>query len=253
MEDVSQTTNLQLITFVAILPAFLLVYYIYIKDKYQREPLSQIVRGVAFGVISALLALGLEIAINWIVGSYPESMAGAFLKAFISAAIPEEAAKLTMLYLLLRNNSYFDERFDGIVYAVCIGMGFAATENIVYLLGNINFWKSVAVSRAIFAVPAHFMFAVAMGYFYSKLYFDKASLKTALSVFVAPVILHGIYDGILFTTNIGSMSAYMFILLSLFYVFCFWMYKLSKKRIEKHLQRDWAEPIKFENNEENNL
>lgn len=38
-----------------------------------------------------------------------------------------------MLWLLLRNNPYFDEHFDGIVYAVCIGMGFAAIENVLYL------------------------------------------------------------------------------------------------------------------------
>ena len=44
--------------------------------------------------------------------------------AFLLAAIPEEVAKLFMLWLLLRKNPFFDEHFDGIVYAVCVGLGF---------------------------------------------------------------------------------------------------------------------------------
>ena len=98
----------------------------------------------------------------------PATWIGALWNAFVGAAMPEEATKLLMLWLLLRRNKYFDERFDGIVYACCIGMGFAGTENVLYLFGNIENWQSVAVSRAIFAVPGHFMFAVAMGYFYSN-------------------------------------------------------------------------------------
>jgi RsiW-degrading membrane proteinase PrsW (M82 family) len=42
-------------------------------------------------------------------------MAGAAYNAFCMAAIPEEAAKLIMLLLVLRNNRYFDEELDGIV------------------------------------------------------------------------------------------------------------------------------------------
>ena len=51
---------------------------------------------------------------------YP-SIFDAFADAFLLAAIPEELAKLIMLWLLLRKNPHFDEKFDGIVYAVCIG------------------------------------------------------------------------------------------------------------------------------------
>lgn len=50
------------------------------------------------------------------------SVVDAFASAFISAAIPEELAKFTMLWLLLRKNPFFDEKFDGIVYSVCIAM-----------------------------------------------------------------------------------------------------------------------------------
>ena len=227
--------NLYIVILAAVLPAFLLVLYIWLKDKYQREPLRYILRGVAYGVISAGLAYWLESLIGalGLIGE-PRFFLGAIWNALIGAAIPEEFVKLLMLWLLLRkllmlwlllrNNPYFDERFDGIVYACCVGMGFAGTENIIYLLGNIDNWETIAVQRAIFAVPGHFMFAVAMGYFYSMLYFGDMSWRERSRIFWVPVTLHAI------------------ILVLTFYVFCYLLFRGGKRRIEEQLQRDKQDP-----------
>lgn len=231
--------DLLLIIFAGVLPAFLLILYIYIKDKYQREPMAQIIRGFAFGIVSAIIALLLEIFIEWIIGTMPEGWRGALLNAFVVAAIPEEAAKLLMLYLLIRSNPDFDERFDGIVYAVCVSMGFAATENIVYLIAH-HVWVPVAISRAIFAVPGHFLFAVAMGYFYARLYFDNSGLMTALAVFLVPVLLHGTYDALLMIAN--AEPGWSTTVVILFYIFFFQMFKYGRKRIRKQLENDRRDP-----------
>ena len=233
--------NLYVVIFAAILPAFLLVAYIWLKDKYQREPLTYIVRGVAYGIISAGLAIALETLIGAL-GLVPEphGFIGAIWKALVGAAIPEETVKLLMLWLLLRNNPYFDERFDGIVYACCVGMGFAGTENIIYLLGNIDNWETVAVQRAIFAVPGHFMFAVAMGYFYSMLYFGDMSWRDRSRIFWVPVALHTMYDGLLFMASLGTILTVVLVLT--FYVFCYVMFRGGKRRIEEHLLRDRQDP-----------
>lgn len=231
-----------IVIFAAILPAFLLVWYIWWKDKYQREPISLILRGVAYGVLSAGMAVALESLIMslGLIPEQPQGFLQALWKAFVGAAIPEETVKLLMLWLLLRKNPYFDERFDGIVYACCVGMGFAGTENIIYLLSNIDNWESVAIQRAVFAVPGHFMFAVAMGYFYSMLYFGDMSWRDRSRIFWVPVTLHGIYDGLLFMASLGTaLSA---ILVLTFYVFCWQMYKGGKRRIEEHLARDKKDP-----------
>ena len=231
-----------IVIFAAILPAFLLVWYIWWKDKYQREPISLILRGVAYGVLSAGLAVALESLIMslGLIPEQPQGFLQALWKAFVGAAIPEETVKLLMLWLLLRNNPYFDERFDGIVYACCVGMGFAGTENIIYLLSNIDNWESIAIQRAVFAVPGHFMFAVAMGYFYSLLYFGDMSWRDRSRIFWVPVTLHGIYDGLLFMASLGT--ALSTILVLTFYVFCWQMYKGGKRRIEEHLARDKKDP-----------
>ena len=230
--------SLYTIILAAILPPFLLVIYVWWKDKYQREPFSQMAKGFLYGIISAGIALVLEIALQSfaLVPENPETFFQAAWKAFLGAAIPEEFAKLLMLWLLLRKNKYFDERFDGIVYAACVGMGFAATENIIYLFQNLNAWQSVAVGRAMFAVPGHFLFAVAMGYFYSSIYFGEMSLRKANRVFWFPVVLHGIYDSLLFIANLDTM--WSGIILMCFYIFCFKMLKNGRRLIAKHLEKD---------------
>lgn len=234
-----------IILFAAVLPAFLLVFYIWLRDRYQREPVSQILKGVFFGVLSAGIAMLLEGAVT-LVGLTPAEPAtaiGAFWKAFVGAAIPEEVAKLLMLWLLLRNNKYFDERFDGIVYACCVGMGFAGTENILYLFSNIDSWETVAVARAIFAVPGHFMFAVVMGYYYSKIAFFDMPFKRRFMVFLAPVLLHGVYDGILFSSH--ATPAIQGILLLVFYIFVLWMFRHGRKRIKNLSDASNPDNIKF--------
>jgi RsiW-degrading membrane proteinase PrsW (M82 family) len=233
--------NLYIVLFAAVLPPFLLVLYIYLKDKYQREPLGQIVKGFWYGVLSAGIAIVLEYAVLY-AGIVPDEAATtwqAVWKAFGGAAIPEEAAKLLMLWLLLKSNKYFDERFDGIVYAVCVGMGFAATENIIYLFNNIGQWQSVANSRALFAVPGHFMFAVAMGYFYSLIQFGDMRWRYASLIFLAPVLLHGVYDSLLFVAKVNSADLLIrSVSLLSFYVFCFLMLKYGRRRINEQLERD---------------
>ena len=148
-----------------------------------------------------------------------------------------------MLWLLLRRSKYFDERFDGIVYAACIGMGFAATENIIYLFSNLEQWQSVAVGRAMFAVPGHFFFAVTMGYFYSMIYFGDMSWRKSARIFWVPVLLHGTYDALLMMCEVGTM--WSGILLICFYIFCFKMLKYGRKHIAEHLEKDKNAPTIF--------
>ena len=245
-------SNLYVIIGAAILPAIAWVVFIWWKDKYQREPISYILRGVAYGIISAGLAVALEsliIALGLV--PEPHGYIGALWKAFMGAAVPEELVKLLMLWLLLRNNPYFDERFDGIVYACCIGMGFAGTENIIYLIDNMDTWESVAIGRALFAVPGHFLFAVAMGYFYSMIHFGDMSWRKANRIFIVPVLLHGIYDSLIFMSSLDTM--WSGILLVCFYIFCLKMLRYGRRRIAEQLKRDRHQATIIQMNEETTI
>jgi len=223
-----------------LLPAFLLICYIYYKDKNQPEPISQIKRGVKYGVVSILVSLLISGPLGAL-GAYTadyQSVFGAMRLAFFGAAIPEETAKLIMLWLLVRNNPYFDERMDGIVYSVCVGMGFAGLENVMYIFQNIDVAHSVAIQRALFSVPGHFAFAVLMGYYYGLVHFEPQRYGNLRAmIWLAPVVAHGIFDMILMMAPVFAerVQAIFYIV---FIFFCYRMHKYCTTRVKSLLARD---------------
>ena len=188
-----------------ILPAFLLWGYIWKMDK-KKEPTPLLVKATCYGVLICFPVALVESMISGILfdSGGPSTIIGTTAEAFMVAAIPEETFKLLALRWILKNNPYFDEHFDGIVYAVCVGLGFAGLENILYLFDNAEDWLSVAFLRSLMAVPGHYAFAVLMGFYYSKYHFVDHSLKTGAMALVAPVLAHGLYDALLMTSMVNA-------------------------------------------------
>lgn len=221
----------------AILPAAILWLYIWKKDS-QPEPTFWLVKAVLLGVGICIPVVIVEIVIEMLlhsIGIVPTNLVGTTMQAFVVAAIPEETFKLLALWLVLRKNSYFDEHFDGIVYAVCVGLGFAAIENVFYILGEEE-WMSVAILRALLAVPAHYAFAILMGYYYSVYHFVNHSTKNAICILLVPVMAHGIYDAIALSGSvnpyIGGLSFFVLIF------FCIKMHKVAKSKILALIRHD---------------
>lgn len=228
-----------IILLTALLPVGILLYYINHKDKKSPEPTRQLIKAFFFGVLSVPLSFCMSIPLG-LVGAFPAeatSILGSISTAFFGAAIPEEIAKFIMLWLLLKKNPYFDEKMDGIVYAVCVSLGFAAIENIMYLFSNAESYLSVGITRAIFAVPGHFCFGILMGYYYSLAkFYPKTPVKNKALILIAPILVHGLYDSILFIINVTP--AISGILMLIFLVFCHRMWKYGSKSIQEHLNRD---------------
>ena len=227
-----------IITFLAaILPAVLLWLYIWKKDQ-QPEPTSELVKAVLWGggacLVAALLEAAIETAIFGLDGT-PSNIVETTLVAFFSAAIPEESLKLLVLWLVLRKNPYFDEHYDGIVYAVSVGLGFAGLENIMYVMGE-EAWVTVAISRALLAVPGHYAFAIIMGYYYSIYHFVDHSPKVGACILLVPIILHGIYDALamsgLVDPVVGVISFFLLI------YFCIKVHKFARTKMLAQIERD---------------
>ena len=117
--------------------------------------------------------------------------------AFLVVAVAEEGAKFLFLYWRTWRDPNFNYRFDGIVYAVFVSLGFAAFENISYVMG---YGLTTAIARALLAIPAHMGFAVFMGYFYSraKKCADEGNMRgkrrNLSAALLVAVLLHGFYD-----------------------------------------------------------
>ena len=223
----------------AVLPALILIFYTYQQDKMQREPVKMIAKGFLFGCLSVFCSFFISVP-SMHLGLFPDginSFWDAFRTAFFGAAIPEETAKLFCLWMFLRRNPYFDERMDGIVYAVCVGMGFAAFENIEYLFAAGTDWVTTGIGRSLTAIPGHFGFAVLMGYFFSLNHFDKYRAPMAgLKMWLYPVLAHGIYDTVaMMATVTPQLSGAITIAILLF---CFQMVKWARQGMKKHLIAD---------------
>lgn len=219
---------------ISVLPVIVLIVYILIRDKYEREPIGKVIKVFFLGMLSVPLDLliislfGLESVPLMFDGDIMEQIAN----AFFCAAIPEELSKFIILYLLIWRSKDFNERMDGIVYAVCVGMGFACVENILYVTTD----PSCAFGRALFAIPGHFLDAVLMGYFLSLAKFMvKHRLRNWSMTFIAPILAHGIYDSILMVADVVSEGLSV-VLTVAFFVFIFLLWRLGLKKISEHVE-----------------
>jgi RsiW-degrading membrane proteinase PrsW (M82 family) len=148
-------------------------------------------------------------------------------------AAVEEGAKFFFLKRRTWRDPNFNYRFDGIVYAVFISLGFAAFENVSYVMG---YGLTTALIRAVLAIPGHMGFAVFMGLFYgrAKLCADtgnKARKSLNLwAAYLSAVLLHGFYDA---CAMIGDVMA-----TTLFIIFVIVMYIVVIRLVKKESLTD---------------
>jgi RsiW-degrading membrane proteinase PrsW (M82 family) len=199
--------------------------------EHDREPSGLLFKCFIGGVFSTILSLAFSSPLSLI--KFDNHLFSSFYTAFFSASFPEELAKWIILHFIVRKSLHFNQYYDGIIYAVFVSMGFALLENILYVMEG---GFSVAIIRAILAVPGHMLDAILMGYFYSLARFENTSLKTKylfLSL-LAPITAHGIYDFILiYSSGISKLQPIFAGLLSLvFGYFNIKLWKLCLKKIK---------------------
>lgn len=210
----------------AFAPVCIIIIYIYIKDKYEKEPkrlllLSFLSGAIVSVVITTILYSGFDILLPL---KNQFSIQQQFIKAFFVVGLTEEFSKYIIVRYVSQPRKAFNEPFDGIIYAVMVSMGFAATENVMYVLQG---GYQVAIIRAFSAVPAHATFAILMGYFMGKAKFSNSKVLLNITGLLLAIILHGIYDFFLFIDFIPGVwiGAFMSLFIGLF---------LARKAIQKH-------------------
>ncbi len=181
----------------ALAPVFVIIFYIYLKDKYEKEPKRLLFISFLLGaVVSILITTSLYSVFNIAVPLTDKlSVMQQFVQAFFVVGFSEELSKYLIVLLFAQRRKEFNEPFDGIVYAVMVSMGFAATENIMYVL---NGGPTTALVRAFTAVPAHATFGILMGYFMGKAKFSKRRVQLNLAGLLLAIAFHGAYDFFLF-------------------------------------------------------
>ena len=224
----------------AILPVVLLLIYIYRCDKYEKEPLGLLAKAFLAGVCVTFATLLVTYPLMLICGYPSGQLLGVIYSSTLLSAIPEEGLKFVALYWLIWRNEEFNEFFDGIIYAVFISMGFAALENVLYVL---NGGVEVGILRAVLSVPAHFLFAVIMGYYFSLAKMHNNSKLDLLKRVGLAMVAHAIFNALLglidLTAQIGVGVSLVIMLLFLGFDIVLWRRALAKidhLTIKSHLQ-----------------
>ncbi|RED45969.1 PrsW family intramembrane metalloprotease [Seonamhaeicola aphaedonensis] len=210
----------------AVAPVLIVIFYIYYKDKYEKEPKRFLLSNFLLGAIVSIIVTTI---IYYIIGTLLEfnrnSVFQQFLYAFFVVGFSEEFSKYIIVRYYAQPNKQFNEPFDGIIYAVMVSMGFAATENIFYVLEG---GYQTALLRAFTAVPAHATFGVLMGYFMGKAKFGKNKALLNLTGLLLATGFHGAYDFFLFIDFIPGIWIGAFVSLIVAII-------LSRKAIKRHL------------------
>lgn len=175
---------------IAVGPPIASAVWFYRRDR-DREPLGAVVRAFLAGVlvvVAVLVAVGplaqarVEFGHPWLDGAY---------SAFALAAIPEELAKYLFLRRHIRSH-HCDEPMDGLLYGALVSLGFAAAENVLYVIqcGFLN-----GVFRAFTAVPMHASCGALMGLALARAKLHGAGPgRGLLPALVVPIAVHGLYD-----------------------------------------------------------
>ncbi|MCQ2592315.1 MAG: PrsW family glutamic-type intramembrane protease [Treponema sp.] len=184
----------------ALLPVVFVFFYVYKKDKTEKEPLGFVLKVLIWGAIFSIPCAFIELRLeNLLKGVLDESTVKyAFWENTVGVALVEEFSKWLVIMIFVWKNDNFDYSYDGIVYATTASLGFAALENVMYI---ISFGSSVSLGRAIFSIPGHATFGVFMGGYLSrgkKRFLDKwPAVLPRVMALVVPTIIHGIYDFLL--------------------------------------------------------
>lgn len=211
--------------YICLAPIVIILLTIYVKDKYEKEPVKLALTGTLYGI---LISIPITFTEKYITSLAPpiNSIYYPFFISFVVASFVEETYKYIILVFLVYRNNNYNEPFDGILYAVYISLGFATIENILYVFNPIMGGLYTAIARAIFSIPAHAIFGVYMGYYLSKQKF--LNYKTKIFSLIIPIFIHGIYDLLLFT-NIKYSNIF-------FIIFFVYIVLVSLKRVNYYIK-----------------
>lgn len=218
-----------LYTAAALLPAMLLMVWLYTRDSLHPEPKQAVYRLFLLGAAIVLPAGLLERAmLNSGLGN--DGFKAVFMTAFFVAGMVEEFLKAGIVQRAAFEQGLMKSPLECIIYSGAVALGFATVENILYVTSS---GFSTAVLRSVTAVPAHLMFGIVMGTAFARHIWLHSS---KVWVYLLPALAHGVYDTFALTNSwIGD---------GLLFLYLIGLLEWSLRRLEwasKLSQRLWAQ------------
>ena len=181
-------------------PLAIIAFIVY-SDKF-KEPLDLILKTFFLGIFLCIPAGELN---SWLIQSPDQSY---------FAGLTEESLKFIVLYFYIRPKAAFNEPMDAIVYGTIASLGFATLENLTYVYSGSPESDSftIAIIRAISAIPLHACCGIIMGYFFG-LHAFLGSKSALIKSLIIPISIHATYN---YLTGFGFLWFY-FLFAVMFY------------------------------------
>ena len=238
-------TNLIISVSAAVIPALLLMWWFWKSDRFP-EPRDVVWKTFRLGIYIIPPVLLISQLLAPLVAIQTDPLLAAIAEALFQAAIPEDLAKFCVLFFYCARRTHFNEPMDGIVYGAAASMGFAAFENVLYVLeGGLD----VALMCALTAVPGHCAHGIIMGYFIALFELSRRDRrgtrneklvkweesKYLVIALALPILLHTLYDFPLmlldkaFDSSLHWVFAITFATLVFEFAIAYWLFrKLSR-------------------------
>ena len=123
-----------LLVLMSVAPGILIAWYVYSRDRYEKEPRHLLVGCFLLGMLGVVPPVMVEILVNMVGFQKSTDIVHLFVHAFFVVALVEESTKFFILTRYAYPKEDFNEPFDGITYSVMVSMGFATLENLMYVL-----------------------------------------------------------------------------------------------------------------------
>ncbi len=175
-------------------------------DKYEKEPERAIYVTFFAGAMATVPSLIFETPLQMTDGSQSSLPRNIFVP-FLWIAMVEEFFKYLAVRITVYRSKEFNEVMDGMIYMISAALGFAAAENVGYMMG---FGFSVGILRAILSYLGHLSFSGILGYYLAKSKFEGQKLWLFIG-FALAISLHFLYNGFLVAGTVMTSRFFIFL------------------------------------------
>ncbi len=127
------------------------------------------------------------------------------LHSIFGVAAPEETVKILVIVAVSWRRQASADPMDTVLYGAAAGLGFAAYENLAYLVQHAEMWRSLAALRSVLTVPFHGALGIIAGAYLAiarsgtalgahRHNRDWARISSRVLILFAPVALHAGFD-----------------------------------------------------------
>lgn len=193
----------------SVVPAILWLFLFYVMDRLEPEPKRMVFNVFLLGALVAAALLdpilnGIFVVDKWLYANWWSQLLGSILVV----GFVEQAMVWAIVRYAVFPHPEFDERVDGVIYAIAAGLGLATVLNFHYVLASGGVDLSIGSMRMVVTAMAQASFAGILGYFIGQARFERTPFYYMPLGITLAATVSGLFAFLLDRTSRGTLSAY---------------------------------------------